>query len=121
MNSSCTGQTPAAADGEVLSWLTDSLTGCKPWELGGPELVVALVTDLACHVDTGKMPVPPRRRVGHPGEPDGGHIKSRPVTPTDLTATLYRHMQVPLDTQYLDPRGRPRYVVDGGQPIAELF
>ena len=53
-------------------------------------------------------------------ERDGGHIKERPVTPGDLAATIYHHMQVPLDTTYLDPRGRPRYVVEHGEPIAEL-
>jgi len=55
-------------------------------------------------------------------ERDGGQIKHRPVTPADLAATIYRFMDVPLDTYYLDNRGRPRPVVeDNGQPIAELF
>lgn len=54
-------------------------------------------------------------------EADGGAIKTRPVTPGDLAATIYRHMQVPLDATYLDNAGRPRYVVEHGQPIAELF
>jgi hypothetical protein len=54
-------------------------------------------------------------------EADGGHIKERPVTPGDLAATIYRHMGVPLDTTYLDGTGRPRYVVENGCPIAELF
>ncbi|MCA9061707.1 MAG: DUF1501 domain-containing protein [Planctomycetaceae bacterium] len=53
---------------------------------------------------------------------DGGTIKSRPVTPPDLAATIYRHMGVPLDTHYIDHNGRPRPVVtENGQPIAELF
>ena len=54
-------------------------------------------------------------------EKDGGHIKARPVTPGDLAATLYHHMQVPLDATYLDTRGRPRYIVEEGEPIAELI
>lgn len=54
-------------------------------------------------------------------EADGGEIKNRPVTPGDLAATIYRYFGVPLDTQYLDRRGRPRNVVDHGSPIAELF
>ena len=54
-------------------------------------------------------------------EPDGGAIKHRPVTPGDLAATIYRHFGVPLETQYLDRRGRPRNVLDQGQPIAELI
>lgn len=55
-------------------------------------------------------------------EADGGHIKERPVTPGDLAATIYKHMEVPLDGVYEDPRGRPHYIVqEGGQPVAELF
>ncbi len=54
-------------------------------------------------------------------EADGGHIKDRPVTPADLAATIYQHMGVPLDATYLDLVGRPRYIVDNGAPIAELF
>lgn len=55
-------------------------------------------------------------------EPDGGTIKERPVTPQDLAATIYRYMDVPLDTVYYDHRGRPRPIVDNnGQPLRELF
>ena len=53
---------------------------------------------------------------------DGGAIKERPVTPADLAATIYRHMDVPLDGTYFDDRGRPRYFVEeNGQPLSELF
>ncbi len=54
-------------------------------------------------------------------ERDGGQIRERPVTPGDLAATIYHHMGVPLDGTYLDPRGRPRYYVDHGEPIRELL
>ena len=54
-------------------------------------------------------------------EADGGHIKERPVTPADLAATIYRHMGVPLDATYLDATGRPRFIVENGEPIRELF
>ncbi|HZZ81607.1 MAG TPA: DUF1501 domain-containing protein [Gemmataceae bacterium] len=55
-------------------------------------------------------------------EADGGSIKERRVTPGDLAATIYQHMGVPLDTQYLEPSGRPRNVIDaGGTPIRELL
>ncbi len=55
-------------------------------------------------------------------EHDGGHIASRPVTPGDLAATIYRHMGVPLDASFDDDRGRPHPIVqNNGQPIAELF
>lgn len=54
-------------------------------------------------------------------ERDGGDIKERPVTPGDLAATIYRHMDVPIDATYLDHRGRPRPIIEQGAPIAELF
>lgn len=54
-------------------------------------------------------------------EKDGGHIKERPVTPGDLAATIYQHMGVPLDTTYLEPSGRPRLILEHGQPISELI
>ena len=74
------------------------------------------------HVDGPGRRRPPAR----PGDRrrprrDGGHIKDRPVTPGDLAATIYRHMGVPLDATYLDATGRPRSIVEHGEPIAELF
>jgi uncharacterized protein (DUF1501 family) len=55
-------------------------------------------------------------------EADGGNIKERAVTPADIAATIYRHMDVPLDGVYHDHRGRPRPIVDNnGQPIREFF
>ncbi|MFN9721508.1 MAG: DUF1501 domain-containing protein [Planctomycetota bacterium] len=54
-------------------------------------------------------------------EADGGSIRERPITPADLAATLFRYFDVPQDVQYLDHQGRPNFVVDGGQPIRELF
>ena len=53
-------------------------------------------------------------------ERDGGNVKERPVTPGDLAATIYRHFGVPLDTSYLDHRGRPRPIIEHGEPIREL-
>lgn len=53
---------------------------------------------------------------------DGGQIKHRPVTPGDLAATIYHHMQVPLDATYIDDRGRPQFIVpENGQVIHELI
>jgi uncharacterized protein (DUF1501 family) len=52
---------------------------------------------------------------------EGGQIKERPVTPGDLAATIYHHMGVPIDATYLDPTGRPRFIVDSGRPIRELL
>jgi hypothetical protein len=54
-------------------------------------------------------------------ERDGSEIKERPVTPGDLAATIYHHMGVPQDSTYLDPRGRPRYIVqENGKPLREM-
>ena len=52
---------------------------------------------------------------------DGGEIAERPVTPSDLAATIYHHMGVPLNTTYLDHQGRPNYIVDGSEPLKELI
>lgn len=52
---------------------------------------------------------------------DGGQIKERAVTPGDLAATIFRHMDVPVNLHYMDNRGRPRPVIEQGEPIRELF
>jgi hypothetical protein len=53
-------------------------------------------------------------------ERDGGNIKDRPVTPGDIAATIYQHMGVPQGTTYVDPSGRPHFIVENGKPIDEL-
>jgi Protein of unknown function (DUF1501) len=51
----------------------------------------------------------------------GGTIKSRKVAPSDLAATVFHHLDIPLDTNWMDPTGRPIPIVtEGGQPIREL-
>jgi uncharacterized protein (DUF1501 family) len=51
----------------------------------------------------------------------GGAIKSRRVSPSDLAATVFRHLGVPLDAQWTNPQGRPIPIVtEGGRPIEEL-
>jgi uncharacterized protein (DUF1501 family) len=55
-------------------------------------------------------------------ERDAGQIKERPVTPSDLAATIFHHFGIPANVQYLDYRGRPRYVLDEkGAAIKELI
>jgi hypothetical protein len=55
-------------------------------------------------------------------ERDAGQIKERPVTPSDLAATIFHHFGVPADVQYIDYRGRPKYVLEEkGKPLAELL
>lgn len=53
---------------------------------------------------------------------DGGEVKDRPVTPSDLAATVYHHMGVPLNLTYEDDRNRPRFILEeSGTPLSELF
>ena len=52
---------------------------------------------------------------------DGVDITDRPLGVMDLIATMTKSMGMKLDTQYTTPRGRPIKIVDGGQPIKELF
>jgi hypothetical protein len=55
-------------------------------------------------------------------ERDGGQVATRPVRPADIAATIYRHMGVPIDSEYHDTLGRPFPLIPGeGKPIAELF
>ena len=52
---------------------------------------------------------------------DGGEISERPVTPGDLAATIFHHMGVPIDVTYEDLQGRPRRVIETGEPLHELI
>ncbi|GIT31532.1 MAG: hypothetical protein Ct9H300mP1_35780 [Planctomycetaceae bacterium] len=44
----------------------------------------------------------------------GGSITSQKVSPADIAATIYRHLEIPLETTYVDASGRPRFIVDSG-------
>jgi len=51
----------------------------------------------------------------------GGEIRDRRVIPSDLAATVFQHLQIPLDAQWVTPLGRPIPIVaDDGRPIREL-
>jgi uncharacterized protein (DUF1501 family) len=51
----------------------------------------------------------------------GGEVKEGRVTPSDLGATVYRHLGIDLDSQWTDLQGRPQPIVtEGGRPIPEL-
>ncbi len=55
-------------------------------------------------------------------DPRGGEIRTRRVGPSDLAATVFRHLDIPLDTNWMSPQGRPIPIVtEGGRSIAELF
>jgi hypothetical protein len=52
----------------------------------------------------------------------GHSILDRKITPQDLAATVFAHLGIPLDSQWIGAEGRPTPIVAaGGRPIAELF
>ena len=55
-------------------------------------------------------------------DPRGGEIRQRRVTPSDLAATVFRHLHIPLDAHWMHPQGRPIPIItQAGAPIGELF
>jgi Protein of unknown function (DUF1501) len=56
------------------------------------------------------------------GESDskGAFPKANPKSPQDVLATLYRHLGIDTNLQYLDNSGRPHPVLPSGRPIEEL-
>ena len=63
----------------------------------------------------------PFKRVPVTDRRQGGVITSQKVGPADIAATIYRHLGIPLETTYVDAAGRPRFIVDSGTPIDDLF
>jgi hypothetical protein len=57
------------------------------------------------------------------GETDryGARAKSTPTTPQNLLATLYRVLDIDPATTFPDHSGRPQYLLDDREPIAELL
>ena len=52
---------------------------------------------------------------------DGVEVTDREVGVMDIVATMTKGMGIAMDTEYTTPRGRPLKLVDGAQPIKELF
>jgi hypothetical protein len=51
----------------------------------------------------------------------GGEVKDGRVTPSDLGATVYRHLGIDLASRWTDLQGRPQPIVtEGGRPIPGL-
>ena len=51
----------------------------------------------------------------------GGEIASRRVAPGDLAATVFHHLGIEQNSNWIDPQGRPRPIVaDEGKVIGEL-
>jgi hypothetical protein len=52
---------------------------------------------------------------------NGYDVKDARVTPSDLAATVFRHLGISLDAQWTDAQGRPQSIVtESGRPIPEL-
>jgi uncharacterized protein (DUF1501 family) len=51
----------------------------------------------------------------------GEHPVDRPLSPSDLWATAYRHLGIDPNHTFLDHFGRPRPILPDGEPIAELI
>lgn len=47
--------------------------------------------------------------------------KTAPIRPQDLMATVFHHLGIDPKTQFVNQGGRPVYVLEQGQPIAELI
>ena len=52
---------------------------------------------------------------------DGAYAVTPPVSPEDLAATIYHAMGISHELRLPDAQGRPTHIVDGGQPVLELF
>jgi hypothetical protein len=52
----------------------------------------------------------------------GAYVAERPLSPEDVTATVYHHLGIDArNTAIPDRAGRPRYLVEHGEPIRELL
>lgn len=52
---------------------------------------------------------------------NGGTPTQRPVSPSDLIATLYRHLGIDPNQQIVNLQGRPIALLPDGKPVDELF
>jgi uncharacterized protein (DUF1501 family) len=52
--------------------------------------------------------------------PKGDVPRTPPIRPQDLMATVFHVLGIPRDTQFINNAGRPVFMIEEGQPIAEL-
>lgn len=52
---------------------------------------------------------------------DAAYAVTPPVSPEDLAATIYHALGVDYELRVPDAQGRPTHVVQGGEPVLELF
>ena len=54
--------------------------------------------------------------------PRGEYPVDRPVSPSDVAATIFKHLGIDgREASVRDQQGRPTYVLEEGHPIRELF
>lgn len=51
----------------------------------------------------------------------GEDVADRPVTEKDLFRTIYQALKIDAGKEFMSPIGRPIKIVDGGEPVTELF
>jgi hypothetical protein len=51
----------------------------------------------------------------------GERPHTRPLTPNDMWATVYRHLGIDIEHTFPDPTGRPMVILPFGSPIRELI
>ncbi|MFM2094612.1 MAG: hypothetical protein RIS70_1736 [Planctomycetota bacterium] len=51
----------------------------------------------------------------------GGAIRERPLGPSDLAATVFRHLGIDRREHWTNPAGRPVPIVESGEVIRELY
>ncbi len=52
---------------------------------------------------------------------DGSAVKDRPVTVPDLFCSICKSLEVNPRAENISPLGRPMKIVDGGEPVSQLF
>ena len=52
---------------------------------------------------------------------DGGLPTDRPISPSDVLATLYKHLRIDPSQNAINLQGRPIPLLPDGNPIDELF
>lgn len=60
-------------------------------------------------------------RVLGASDKEGAEVKDRPVQVEDLAVTIYDRFGINTRTEYHTPQGRPIKIVNGAEPIKELF
>src|SRR5262249_10935247 len=59
-------------------------------------------------------------RVVDESDAHGAFLKANPKSPQDVLATLYRHLGIDVNQQFVHPSGRPMSILPHGMAIDEL-